>query len=143
MCAQLRLLWILQNPLERFAFPARLTSRKCPAQYTLPITETLYQELEEFWDGKSDRFLESISLQLLDPTETQPALAPFLYRTIQDDLTLLKTYFQTAPAKNKALKKRFKHRLRLIPQDLIDDWLAIHRIENTAQRNSKKVQAES
>jgi len=127
MAALLRLFWLIANRDERFAVPSRLLSRQCPRIYSLPIPKELRKPLELFWEGESPRLLEEIALRLLDD-EQAPAMPPFLYKSIQADIEFLGESFRKGPEANRRMKEHFEFKKRLIPQELVDDWLALYRV---------------
>ena len=126
MAALLRLFWLISNRDERFAVPSRLLSHQCPRVYALPIPKEFKKPLEHFWEGESPLLLEEIALRLLDTSEA-PDMPPFLYRSVQTDIDFLREAFEKGPAANRRMKERFGFKKRLIPQELVDDWLALYR----------------
>lgn len=126
MAALLRLFWLIANRDERFAVPSRLLSHQCPRTYSIPIPRDFKKPLERFWEGDSPELLERIALQLIEG-DSAPDMPPFLYRSVQTDIEFLREAFDKGPAQNRRMKEHFEFGRRLIPQELVDDWLALYR----------------
>ena len=137
MAALLRLFWLIANRDERFAVPSRLLSHQCPRTYTIPVPGDFKKPLERFWEGESTELLEQIALRLIEGVGA-PDMPPFLYRSVQTDIEYLRESFEKGPAMNRRMKEHFEFKKRLIPQELVDDWLALYRTscEHAAQSPS-------
>jgi hypothetical protein len=138
--AFLRLLWLIQNPDERFSVPSRLLSQNCPRTYTLAVSPESPPLLTQYWEGENSEILSHMALQLLDRPDRPAPIPAFLYKSIQEDFEGLKNYFEKGPRRNRELKQTFEFKKRLIPQELIDDWLAIERSKKKAECSEQKVE---
>jgi len=125
--AFLRLFWLIQNPDERFSVPSRLLSQNCPRTYTIAVSPDWPPLLTQYWEGENLEILGQMALHLLDRPDRHEPIPAFLYQSIQEDFEVLQDYFKKGPRRNLELKRKFEFKKRLIPQELIDDWLVIER----------------
>ena len=123
--ALLRLLWVSQSNQERFSYPARLCRERPAYEYSVEFPEHFTRKLlRSFLEGRSTRFIEVLTAQLLE----NESIPKFVYRTIQDDLELLKEFYKRGPRRNRTLKKHHcvsGLRTRLIAQEELDDLLVM------------------
>jgi excinuclease UvrABC nuclease subunit len=135
--ALLRILWATQSEDERFEFPTCLTRRKVPYAYEFRLKNGTSPRQRREWLALVRRFLKGTSDELLKHA-TQELLSnsripPFYYRVIQDDLELLRDFYQLGPARNRKLRAALGLSDPLIAQERIDDLLVLYKAK-TKQR---------
>jgi hypothetical protein len=138
----LRLLWTSQQsqppPEEagaRFEFPSSLTRRKVPYAYSLRLagaaTDAEARELatwiRRFLRGTSDALLPRLTSKLLE----NPAIPPFYYRAIQEDLERLQGFYSFGPGRNRSIRRELGIVEPLIPQERIDDYLVMYKAKRS------------
>ena len=112
--ALLRLIYIAVTRKDRFfGVPAKI-SRTSPAYlYTLPFPNAWVTELAQFLEGKSSRFLRTLTGAMLE-NETLP---PFMYGSLQKDLTRVRDFYRIGPHATRKLKLKHKLKGRLLSHE--------------------------
>ncbi len=119
----MRLIWACQSEDQRWSYPATLTRRLPPLIHEAKLPLQWRAPLKSFLNGRSDRLLSLITVKLLENTN----IPAFEYRVIQDDLENVKTFYETGPLRNRALKKYHRIKKSWIAQEEIDDLLVLER----------------
>ena len=151
--ALLRLLWasLAKGELtERFEFPSVLVRRKVPYVYSLYLQQDSDQlsldalttglevsgrltKLE--WERSIHRFLKGTSMGLLEHLTKrlleQTRIPSFMNHYIQENLEILKDFYEFGPRRNYRLKKFHGIKDSILPQDQIDDLLVTYRMRST------------
>ncbi len=126
--ALLRLFWIAFHPCRNgFELPAQLTNHRKLVHHLLTWPESttpkerteLFRKLRRFLKGTSDQFLSDLCERIL----VREDMAPFMNRSIQDDLETLKEFYGRCAQRNQKIKRTFKRDTHLMPQNELDDYL--------------------
>jgi predicted GIY-YIG superfamily endonuclease len=151
--ALLRLLWaMLHQPLSPHDFPCRLLHARVPRCYSFSLEAKPYsgsnvpvcQNTRRGIADRGDPLLESLAAFLEGTTaelvallaEGLPraeAISRFQHVWQETDLQTLTDFFQTGPKRNYDLKARHKIEDGIIPQDRLDDLLAMDRAGSSNQ----------
>ena len=119
--ALLRLLSAVNAVDEGFYYPSVLVKERPPRKFVLPLKKTMHRELELFLSGRSKKFLETLTQQLLENL----CIPRFIHRVISEDLKILEQFYARGPKKILKLKRQHGIRRRPIAQDEIDDLLVL------------------
>jgi excinuclease UvrABC nuclease subunit len=128
--ATLRLLWAITHDLaeNRFCFPGQLARYQAPAHYEIRFPKNFpfdarnecFSRLRSFLRGTRETLTPFLVEKLLE----QPGIPPFLYRTIQDDIELLREFYLAIPRRNYRLRKQNGiSKNHLIAQEELDDLI--------------------
>ncbi len=142
--ALLRLLWACHNTLEnQMSFPPRLTHYRAPERFELLLPKAIAPAELENWELRIRRFLNGTSRGLLSRLTqvllSNEALPRFIYRTIQEDLESIESFYHIGPSRNRLLK-RFHHLpgRQLIPQTQLDDLLVKYKSRERRAREKRE-----
>lgn len=131
--ALLRLLWAaLNQPASPVEFPRRLLGGKPAREYSFEIDQIRTRFDLPHLAGVFDSFLAGTSPDLIDLLRQHLPLAenlqPF-HRALQSaDLELLEDFYKRGPERNRALRDRYGIESQQIPQERLDDLLALSRL---------------
>lgn len=144
--ALLRLLWVSLSPSTgpevsgyagRFKFPGALVRRRVAASYGFRVDSTLgslirgewEQAIAQFLDGASENLLVKVTEALLEHSE----IHPFYYHFIQENLEILREFYQYGPLRNATLRQFHGLTTEIVPQDQIDDLLVIYKMRSLSK----------
>lgn len=119
--ALLRLFWVAQSSLDRFAYPAKLTRYKLPPLYAVACPPEWFPPLRHFFRGTSDELLSLLTEHLLKNEK----IPKFVYHVIQEDLEIAREFFLRGPRRNRELRRNHGVRKQVIEQEQIDDLLVL------------------
>jgi excinuclease UvrABC nuclease subunit len=126
----LRLLWAaVHQATSPFDLPRQLLRAKPPMQFTVPMNEKpigmdrndLFDVIHSYLNGESPEIIGRLSAALgsLDHHSL------FYRNLIRADIETLTSFFENGPKRNQRLKEENAIHDRLIPQEDLDDWIAL------------------
>lgn len=126
--ALLRLLWAaVHQPSSPHDFPSPLLHAKPPRRFRLSLPDPtscdapIFTQLPLFLKGADNSFLEVLSTSL--PPES--SLCPFHRALQRADLETLNEFYRCGPRRNYQLRAQGQTPCSLIPQEQLDDLLAL------------------
>lgn len=146
--ALLRLLWAaFHQPSSVDEFPHRLLSGRPALRYRFSVKEycsridlpQLRTGLENYLAGVSPQLIEILGEHLPSPER----LLPFHQNLQSTDLELVSDFYKFGPERNQALRKQHGVPGLHIPQERLDDLLALSRNSEPRQQSRPKVENHS
>ena len=118
--ALLRLIHAATVQRTRFNFPAAITRTSPPWLYTIALPQTWQTALDHFLKGTSNKFLHLIIQKLL----TNEFIPPFMRYSLQEDIEIVKAFFETGPKHTHKLRVNHKIKRKIISQRQMDQLIA-------------------
>jgi hypothetical protein len=116
--ALFRLIYACRLDGRRFySYPARISRDSPPWLYSTPFPREWVDELSRFLDGKSVELLRLMTSHLLE----SEGVPPFLYPAIQEDLRIVRQFYDLGPRGSRKLKLKHSVDLPVLSHAMMDE----------------------